>query len=112
VGILHVQLSAAETRPGAWAFLLERFGALARGMRSDEAGGLIGRVGGLCDEAQRAEAEARLGPAVAAVDDGPRRLKRALERVRVCAAQQRELGPQVQEFLRTRAGAPASTPGR
>lgn len=105
-GILHAQLSDARTRGAAWAWLLEHFGTLARGMRSDEAGGLLARVGVLCDAGALAQAEARLGPQAERVEDGPRRLRRALEQVRVCATQREALAPQAQQFLRA-LGAPA-----
>jgi aminopeptidase N len=92
----------SESRDLAWDFYQRNFDTLAGKLRSDELGGLIGMVGNLCDEQQRAEAEALLTPRVANIEGGPRALARALESIRLCVESERRHQPSVVEFLRTR----------
>jgi hypothetical protein len=100
--ILGTAFYALETRPLAWDFYRRNFDKLAGKLRSDELGWMIEMVGGLCDETQRAEAEALLTPFAERIEGGPRALARALESIRLCIESDRLHQPGVREFLRTR----------
>ncbi|HEY0092936.1 MAG TPA: ERAP1-like C-terminal domain-containing protein, partial [Archangium sp.] len=101
-GILYTAFYTPETRPLAWDFYRKNFDKLAGKLRSDELGGLIEMTGDLCDETQRAEAEALLTPFAERIEGGPRALARALESIRLCIESDRRHQPGVLEFLRTR----------
>jgi aminopeptidase N len=101
-GILYTAFYTPETRPLVWDFYRRNFDKLAGKLRSDELGGLIELVGDLCDETQRAEAEALLTPFAERIEGGPRALARALESIRLCIESDRRHQPGVREFLRTR----------
>jgi aminopeptidase N len=100
--ILGMAFYASESRPLAWDFYRRHFDTLAGKLRSDELVGLIEMVGDLCDEQQRAEAEALLTPRVAHIEGGPRALARTLESIRLCIESERRHQPSVLEFLHTR----------
>ncbi|HEX8825672.1 MAG TPA: M1 family metallopeptidase [Archangium sp.] len=101
-GILYTAFYSPETRALAWDFYLRNFDKLASKLRSDELGWLIEMAGDLCDETQRAEAEAVLTPLAERIEGGPRALARALESIRLCIESDRRHQPGVLEFLRTR----------
>jgi alanyl aminopeptidase len=54
----------------------------------------------LCDEAQRADAEAFLTPKMAGLPGGPLALKQALEELSLCAAGRKVQAPSIEAFLR------------
>ncbi|MDC0712265.1 M1 family metallopeptidase [Stigmatella sp. ncwal1] len=100
-GILMRAFYSQEMRAQAWAFYQQHFDLLASKMRSDELNGLIGMVGGFCDETQRAEVEALLRSRVPQIEGGARSLSRALESIQLCIEAKRRHQPSVREFLRT-----------
>lgn len=99
--ILKMALVIPESQSRALSFYQAHFDELAQRLRSDEMGGLIGRLGNLCDETQRAQVEAFLKPRVEKIEGGPRALARALESIRLCTESQKLHLPSTRDFLRT-----------
>ena len=90
-----------ETRDRGWAFLLEHFDELAPRMRDDEATGLVGMAGWLCDEERLGRAMAVFRAKAPKYGVPPRTLDNAEERARTCIEQWKRTGPGVEAFLRT-----------
>jgi aminopeptidase N len=84
--LLSLQMSRAETRPGAWPILRERASSLVPRMRDDEAKSMISSIGASCDPALRDEAERTLGPIVTRINGGPFAFRQALGQITRCAA--------------------------
>jgi alanyl aminopeptidase len=82
---LGAQIGMPETREATWAFLTERFDALAARLDGG-AGGLPSFAGAMCSNEAADAAQAFFGERVASLPGGPRNLASAVERARLCAA--------------------------
>jgi alanyl aminopeptidase len=82
---LGAQIGMPETREATWAFLTERFDALAARLDGG-AGGLPSFAGAMCSNDAADAAQAFFGERVASLPGGPRNLASAVERARLCAA--------------------------
>ena len=82
---LGAQIGMRETRDATWAFLTERFDALAARLDGG-AGNLPSFAGAMCSNEAADAAQAFFGERVASLPGGPRNLASAVERARLCAA--------------------------
>jgi alanyl aminopeptidase len=84
--ILRRQLEMPETRDAAWAWLQEHFDEVYERVATTRAGYAPYLLSGFCAEERAREIEAFFAPRIAALPGGPRNLRAALERIRLCAA--------------------------
>jgi cytosol alanyl aminopeptidase len=100
LSIVYTQLSQRETRQAAWTWLEANLDSLLARMRSDEAAGFLGFVGGaFCDAPHRGQAEALLVPRAKAIDGAAMSVARGLEDADQCIANHARLWPALQKFL-------------
>jgi cytosol alanyl aminopeptidase len=83
---LFGQLSQAETREGAFAWLRTHYDALAALLGAHGGNDLISATGSFCSEDKAREVEAFFAPKSAHIAGGPRELLLTLETIRSCAA--------------------------
>ncbi len=83
---LSAQLSMAETRPRAWAWMQEHFDDLFGRVATTRAGYAPWYVSSFCSEEQAREVEAFFQPRIGSLPGGPRNLAGSLEAIRLCAA--------------------------
>jgi hypothetical protein len=97
--ILGVMTGNLPARERLYRFIKDRFDALAEKMRADELHLVLGIPEAFCDAEHRASAAAFFGPRVERVDNGPRMLARALERIDLCIASDRHHRASTVAFL-------------
>ncbi len=85
--LLRPQFDQRETREAAWTWLQENWDAYVKRVTTDGAGGAPYLAGSFCSEAKANEVEAFFKDKVAELRGGPRNLAKALEGIRLCAAQ-------------------------
>lgn len=92
-----------ETRSETWKFVRENFDALDAklpGARAVPFGATLPFVvAGFCEDAMASEVEHFFAPRLANLNGGPRNLASALESIRLCSAQKKELEPGLRRFL-------------
>jgi len=97
--LLWAGLQRPATQPLVYAFVKENFEVLMARLPPEYGRYLAEVAGPFCDEASRKEAEAFLGPRVAAFPGGPRILAQILEGILLCENQKAAQSPSVAGFL-------------
>ncbi|WP_394825580.1 M1 family aminopeptidase [Pendulispora albinea] len=101
IGILQSALAEPAARDRAYAFVKEHFDALIRGMRPDEATGLLMVTNEhFCEASHRADATAFFTERVKKMYGGAQRLRELLEREALCIAQHEARKDSVERALR------------
>jgi alanyl aminopeptidase len=85
---LFAQMSDAETRDAAWAWLKDHWDAVLGRVAGEmfTAVSLVGAPGAYCDEAHAADVTSFLKDRAEKIDGGGRVLAKTIERIRLCAA--------------------------
>jgi len=86
---LYVQLGDEVTRADTWQWLEQNIDALIARLPERRAGWLPSAATVFCSEADAQAAQKLFAPRLAKLAGGPRELAKALERIRICAAQKK-----------------------
>ncbi|HEV8269140.1 MAG TPA: M1 family metallopeptidase [Thermoanaerobaculia bacterium] len=110
INVVLAALGHRATRELVYEFVENDFDLLAERLPRDYPARLPMVAAVFCDEERRAKAEAFFKPRIGAFTGGPRLLAQALEKVSLCAAQQKAQQASVVEFLK-RYSEPTQKPG-
>jgi alanyl aminopeptidase len=86
LSLLFAQTAERETRPTAYAWLIEHFDAVVARLGKDNAGALPHLSQGACSADRVAQVRDFFAPRVESLVGGPRALQQSLERIELCTA--------------------------